>query len=204
MKNIIIVVVVIILVGGGIWAWQNFGQPEDALTPKEEEKLPEEKQKQELQETEISFYQDVLYGICGSQVISEEMREEICQLLEPYDPLAQEIELMITWLIENQGNSVESVKIMTELPDWLQYEDGLFPSGSKFNFNNEDRAVILEIGEIPANFPPTSFAFKTSLKLKDQPIIGDILFNSVLTGKDTVTGEEIKLEAPAVPTTRVQ
>ena len=197
MKNIIIVIAVLILIGGGIWVWQNLGQPQEVL-------VPEEKPEQEVKETEINFSQDVLYGACGSQIISEKTREEICQMIEAYDPLAQEIELMIIWLIENQGNPLEDVKIMTELPEWLQYIDDVFPSGSKFDFNNENRVITLEIGEIPAIFPSTAFAFKANLKLEDQPIIGDILFNSVLTGKDTGTGEEINFEAPAVPTTRVQ
>jgi len=37
MKNIIIVIVVLVLVGGGIWAWQNLGQPEEEPIVKEPE-----------------------------------------------------------------------------------------------------------------------------------------------------------------------
>jgi len=197
MKNIIIVIVVLILVGGGILVWQNLGQPQEVL-------VPEEKPEQEAKETEVSFSQDVLYGVCGSQVIPEKMREEICQMIEPYDPLVQEIDLMVVWLIENQGNIVEDVKITTELPDWLQYSGETFPSGAGFNFDNESRIVTLEVGNIPLNLQLTAFAFKTKLELEDQPMVGDILFNSVLTGKDTGTGEKISVEVLAIPTTRVQ
>lgn len=111
--------------------------------------------------------------------------------------IGKENNLVIAFKIENYGNKLTDVKISGTLPENVYFADKFFPSNADIQFNKDKKELVLNIGNIPANFKKEYF-----VQLKITPTsVPDTIHNSFkLTGKDSWTGKIFEITIPSQTT----
>jgi len=111
--------------------------------------------------------------------------------------IGKENNFVIGFEIKNYGNQLTDVKITGTLPANVSFLNKFFPSNTDIQFNENKRELVLNIGNISANFKKEYF-----LQLKIVPSnMPDVIHNNFkLTGKDSWTDKNFEIIIPSQTT----
>jgi len=107
--------------------------------------------------------------------------------------IGKENDFVIGFKIENRGNQLTGVKISGRLPAAVSFINKSVPENIEINFNEQTRELVLNIGNIPANFEKEYFlGFKITPTTLPQEIHNEFK----LSGKDSWTDKDLELTIP--------
>lgn len=98
---------------------------------------------------------------------------------------------VVGFKIENKGNKLKNVKIETSLPEGVSFEEKLFPQSVKYNFDQEKKTLVLDIGTISSNF---SKEYLIQLKIIPTELPQEIIKKVKLTATDNWTEKTFEIE----------
>ncbi|MBD3300437.1 MAG: hypothetical protein GF347_03735 [Candidatus Moranbacteria bacterium] len=108
----------------------------------------------------------------------------------------------IHWKIKNINNDLNSVVVKTVLPDYVEWEDNIYPysENEKISFNDRTKEVIWEVGKLPAftgtQLEAREVVFQISLTPEEHHLgqTLNLTGQSNLTAKDVFTQKEYLLD----------
>jgi hypothetical protein len=111
--------------------------------------------------------------------------------------IGQENTFVIGFKIENRGNQLTGVKISGTLPAAVSFTNKSFPENAEISFDEDKRGLVLNIGNIPANFEKEYFL---ECKIIPATLPQKIHDEFKLSGKDSWTGKGFELTIPSQTT----
>jgi len=148
--------------------------------------------------SETSFSQEVYYS-------KEKLPSLIKDIFENSGPFplqsGQETTLVVVFNIKNLGNQLKSVKIVTKLPENVEFLVKVYPSGANFNFNETTRELVLSVGNLSSYLPSKIFAFQ--VKITPDTLPTTVIGKAKLTGKDAWTYKVFEIEVPSLDSNQI-
>lgn len=110
--------------------------------------------------------------------------------------IGEETDLAVWWNVENMGNELSDVKIETVLPEGVSFTGKVFPEETEFDFDEETRKLILNIGNISA-YAAAPEIFAVQVKIIPEDLQEIIVDKTKITGKDNWTEKVFEIEEAA-------
>ena len=110
----------------------------------------------------------------------------------------------ILWQITNTVNDIRDARIEAPLPQYVDFEGGVYPPSSGFEYNENTHSVSWDIGMLSSGvgsvFPVETIAFTVSVTPTDnmRGSTFDLVEQSKISGTDTFTEEFLEDFAPKV------
>lgn len=120
----------------------------------------------------------------------------------PIPPLVdQETTYTLHWTVSNYSNDLEDAKVEASLPTGVTMTGNIAPSGENIKYNERTNSLIWEIGKLESGTGVIKSARTVAFQVKIKPSIDlmgktpVLLEKSYFTGKDTFTGQNLKVQA---------